>query len=74
MIPASHNGKGEKQISRVAVPLPEDVIARLRPLAGDRPGHEPLLTHWHYQQMKGDNAIGLLPRSERVDRRRRARP
>ncbi len=70
MIPVSRKGKGEKQISHVAVPLPEDVIARLRPLAGDRFGHEPLLTHWHHQQVKGDKATGLLPRWERVDRRR----
>lgn len=71
LVPAD-NGKiqGEKQISHVAVPLPEDVIARLRPLAEDRLGHEPLLMHWHHEQAKGDKAIGLLPRWERVDRRR----
>jgi hypothetical protein len=46
------------------------VIVRLRSLAGDRHGHEPLPMHWHHQQAKGDKATGLLPRWERVDRRR----
>jgi integrase len=70
MVPVSRKGKGEKQITHVAVPLPEDAITRLRPLAHDRLGHEPLLMHWHHQQAKGDKAAGLLPRWERVDRRR----
>ena len=70
MVPVSRKGKGEKQITHVAVPLPEDVIARLRSLARDRLGHEPLLMHWHHQQAKGDKATGLLPRWECIDRRR----
>jgi hypothetical protein len=70
MIPVSRKGKGEKQINHVAMPLSEDIIARLRPLADGRFGHESLLTHWHPQQAKGDKALGSLPCWERVDRRR----
>jgi integrase len=69
MVPVSNKGRGEKQITHIAVPLPEDVIARIRPLAADRAGHEPLLLHWHHQQVAGDARTGTLPRWERVDRR-----
>jgi integrase len=70
MIPVSRKGKGEKQINHIAVPLPKDVIARLRSLTSDRPGHEALLMRWHHQQVRGDKASGLLPRWERIGRRR----
>ncbi|MBD0275137.1 MAG: integrase, partial [Acetobacteraceae bacterium] len=33
MVPASHKGRGAKQVTRIAVPLPDDVVARLRPVA-----------------------------------------
>jgi integrase len=69
MVPVSNKGRGEKQITHVAVPLPEDVITRLGPLAGDRAGHEPLLLRWHHQQVAGNAQTGMLSRWERVDRR-----
>ena len=60
MIPVSRKGKGEKQISHIAVPLPGDVIARLRLLASDRPGNETLLMSWHHRQVKGDKAAWMV--------------
>ncbi len=69
MIPVSHKGKGEKQITHIAVPVPDDVVARLKPLATGRAGHEPLLTRWHHRQVAGDKEAGVLPGWER-DRRR----
>jgi integrase len=69
MVPPSRKGRGQKQVIRIAVPLPDDVIARLRPLTAGRAGHEPLLTRWHHRQVEGDKAAGTLYRWERVDRR-----
>jgi integrase len=69
MVPVSRKGRGEKQVSHLAVPLPDDVIARLSPLAAGRAGHEALLLHWHHHQVKGENVAGKLPAWERVDRR-----
>jgi integrase len=69
MVPVSNKGRGEKQITHIAVPLPDDVIARMRPLTADRAGHEPLLLHWHHRQVAGDPQTGTLPRWERIDRR-----
>jgi len=69
MVPVSRKGKGEKQIPHIALPLPDDVIARLLPLAAGRAGHEALLLHWHHRQVKGDKVAGKLPAWERVDRR-----
>ncbi len=69
MVPASKKGTGQKQITHKAVPLPDDVIARLRPLAAGRAGHESLLMRWHHRQVRGDKATGTLPTWERVERR-----
>lgn len=43
MIPASFKGKKNKKRIPARVQLPEDLIARLRLAAGDRPGNAPLL-------------------------------
>jgi integrase len=69
MVPASRKGRGAKQVTHIAVPLPEDVVARLRPLATGRMSHEPLLTRWRHRQVKGDEAAGTQPRWERDVRR-----
>ncbi len=50
------------------MPLPEDVIAQLRPSAAGRMGHEPLLTRWRHRQVRGDEAAGVQPRWEREAR------
>ncbi|MGK7870762.1 tyrosine-type recombinase/integrase [Falsiroseomonas sp. E2-1-a20] len=69
MVPVSRKGRGSKAQSHVAVPLPDDVVARLRPLATGRPGHEALLLRWHHRQEPGDKPAGRLPRWVREDRR-----
>jgi len=69
MVPVSRKGRGTKAQSHVAVPLPDDVVARLRPLANGRAGHETLLTRWHHRQEPGDKPAGRLPRWVREDRR-----
>jgi integrase len=69
MVPVSRKGRGNKQISHTAVPLPNDVVARICPLAAGRAGHEALLMRWHHRQIAGDPSTGALPRWERVDRR-----
>lgn len=52
MVPTSRKGRGgKKQIERTPVPIPDDVLARLAPLAHDRPGREPLLMRWHHVQV-----------------------
>lgn len=67
MLPVSHKGRGEKQITHIAVPLPDDVVAQLKPLGAGRAGHEPLLTRWHHRQVRGDK--GGVGHWERVERR-----
>jgi len=47
MVPASRKGRTTKAKPSIAVPLPPDVVAALRPLASGRTGAEPLLTRWH---------------------------
>ena len=47
MVPASRKGRVAKAKPSIAVPLPPDVVAALRPLAAGRTGGEPLLTRWH---------------------------
>ena len=69
MIPVSNKGRGKKHIPFAAVPLPDDVLMRLRPLVAGRAGHEPLLMHWHHKQVAGDAEAGTLPRWERDGRR-----
>lgn len=69
MVPLSRKGRGEKQQSHVAVPLPDDVVARLRPLIAGRAGHDPLLVRWHHRQVAAEAAAGRLGTWERVDRR-----
>ena len=43
MMPSSKKGKGTKQIIRRPVPIPHDLMVRLREAAGDRPKSAPLL-------------------------------
>jgi integrase len=43
MIPVSNKGRGQKSVTRYAVPVGDDVIAALKPATGGRMGHEPLL-------------------------------
>jgi integrase len=43
MMPSSRKGKGTKQIVRRPVPIPRDLMARLREAAGDRSKNAPLL-------------------------------
>ena len=62
MVPASRKGRGRKQVTHAAVPLPDDAVARLRPFAAGRPGHEPLLMRWRHRQVAGDKGSGALPR------------
>jgi integrase len=50
IVPASVKGKGTKQRSAIPVPVGSDVIARLKPLAAGRAGHEPLLLRWVHRQ------------------------
>lgn len=69
MVPVSRKGRGAKQVSHVAVPLPADVAARLRAIVAGRMGHEPLLMRWHHRQVEGEKVAGLLPRWERESRR-----
>ena len=74
MVPASRKGRGDKQITHTAIPLPDDVTTRLRPLTAGRAGHEPLLTRWHHRQVAGDTVKGSLPGWERVERRAWTKP
>ncbi len=53
----------------MAIPLPPDVLARLRPLVAGRRGHERLLLRWHHRQEAGDKAMGKLPTWVRTERR-----
>lgn len=62
MVPVSRKGRGTKQAPHLAVPLPDDVLAKLRPLTAGRAGHEPLLMRWHHRQEPGDKAMGRRPR------------
>lgn len=70
MVPVSMKGKGAKQVTHIAVPLPDDVLVVLRPLAAGRAGHESLLMHWHHRPDAGDKAAGRLPRWVQDGRRR----
>jgi integrase len=69
MVPSSRKGRAEKQVTHIAVPLPDDVVVRLRPITAGRPGHEALLLRWHHQQVAGDSNTGAPPRWERVSRK-----
>lgn len=69
MVPTSNKGRGSKAQSHIAVPLPPDTLARLRPLVAGRRGHERLLLRWHHKQVEGDKAAGRLPTWERTERR-----
>lgn len=62
MVPVSRKGRGTKQVPHVAVPVPDDVLARVQRHAAGRAGHEPLLMRWHHRQDPGDKAAGRLPR------------
>jgi integrase len=69
MVPLSRKGRGTKAQSHVPVPLPDDVVARLRALVAGRPGHDPLLMRWHHVPVPGEPAKGRLPSWERAERR-----
>jgi integrase len=69
MVPVSKKGRGTKAQSVLALPLPDDVVARLRQLVAGRAGHEPLLQRWHHRQEAGDKSAGRLPRWVRTVRR-----
>ena len=69
MLPLSRKGRGTKQQSHIAVPLPDDVVDRLRPLTAGRRGHDPLLTRWHHRQVAAEPGTGRLGPWERVERR-----
>lgn len=64
LIPASAKGRGNKKTAPSPVPLPDDVLARLRYLAAGRGGHEPLLMHWRHKQVPGPSI--RWERKERV--------
>jgi integrase len=51
MVPVSKKGRGAKQAVRTAVPIGDDVAARLKPALNGRRGHEPLLLRWHSRQI-----------------------
>jgi integrase len=44
MMPSSRKGRGQKKIMRRPVPIPENLVERLRHAIGDRPNDAPLLT------------------------------
>ncbi len=69
MVPASAKGRSRKAKPDLAVPIPEDVVARLRPLVAGRRGHETLLMRWHHRQVEGDRVAGRLPEWQRTERR-----
>lgn len=69
MVPTSRKGRGIKQVTHTAVPLADDVVARLRSLAAGRAGHEVLLMRWHHRQVTGEPASGTVPQWERENRR-----
>lgn len=67
MVPVSAKGRGEKHRTHIPLPLPDDVLNRVRPLLAGRAGHETLLTRWHHRQVEGSK--GSAPTWERVERR-----
>ena len=69
MVPTSAKGRGEKQTTHTAIPLPDDVLARLRPLVAGRRGAERLLLRWHHEQAPGEKATGKLPAWVATERR-----
>jgi integrase len=52
MVPTSRKGRGHKR-SHVPVPIGDDLVARLRPLAAGRAGTMPLVTTWRHEQREG---------------------
>jgi integrase len=69
MVPTSRKGRGLKARTHIAVPLPADALARLRPLVAARRGNAPLLLRWHHKQIEGDKATGRLPEWVQTERR-----
>ena len=69
MIPLSRKGRGTKAQTHIAVPLPDDVVARLRCFSVGRAGHEPLLMRWHHRQVVSEASQGRIGTWERVERR-----
>lgn len=58
MVPASKKGRATKAKPPIAMPLPADVVAALRPLAVGRKGSEPLLMRWHHVQVSPSAETG----------------
>jgi integrase len=69
MVPTSAKGRGAKQATHTAVPLPADVVAHLATIAAGRRGHEPLLMHWTHRQVPRDSGkarVGHWAQTARV--------
>ncbi|WP_376092781.1 tyrosine-type recombinase/integrase [Roseomonas sp. CCTCC AB2023176] len=58
MVPMARKGRGTKAQTHAARPLPDDVVARLRPLVAGRKAGDPLLTRWHNRKVTGTGTIG----------------
>ena len=69
MVPTSKKGRGEKQTTHLAIPLPPDVIGLLVSLTAGRPSLSPLLLRWHHRQVTDHEKPGSLARWERAERR-----
>ena len=70
MVPVSRKGRGTKQITHIAVPLPDDVVERLRFVVSGRAGPEVLLLRWHHHQVSDDGEdTGGLKHWEPIERR-----
>lgn len=63
MVPVSHKGRGEKLISRVAVPIGSDVAEALRTVVAGRNGVEPLLLRPSWKQVTPTkwSIVGRIP-------------
>ena len=60
MVPPSRKGRTSKAKAHIAVPVPPDVVAALRPLTAGRTGAEPLLTRWHNIKVAPSEGNGFV--------------
>jgi len=60
MVPPSRKGRTTKAKPRIAVPVPPDVVAALRPLTAGRMGGEPLLTRWRNVKVTPSEGNGFM--------------
>jgi integrase len=58
MLPVSRKGVGNKPRTHIALPLPPDVLVRLRQLAAGRAGHEPLMTRVRKTKVRTARLVG----------------